>query len=112
MSDDNTINGENVVAIHELVVTIAQTEDGKLHWRLLPDAAVWEAQDLGLFGLAECGWPLAALAIRALWKMCDDGIVFHALEQACGVRNGVARLRAAGPVDARLVAPMECLTVN
>jgi len=39
--------------------------------------------------MAEQRAPLSSLGIRALWKMCKDGLVFTALETASAFRDGV-----------------------
>jgi hypothetical protein len=112
MSEELTIDGENVVCYHQLVIRINQMEDGSVLWNLQPDDVVWEAQKLGLFGLAESGAPLAALGIRALWKLCYDGLVYHALEEACGAQLAVERLLGNRPVDPLLALPMETFSIN
>ena len=112
MSEELTIDGEKVVGFHQLVIRINQMEDGTVLWNVEPDEFVWGAQDLGLFGLAESGAPLAALGIRALWKLCYDGLVYHALEEACGAQLAVERLLGNRPVDPLLALPMETFSIN
>ncbi len=55
--------------------------------------------------------PLAAKGIRALWKMCMDGLVFNALEQANDVQTAaLRRLRAEENVLPEL--PPEGVTIQ
>jgi hypothetical protein len=112
MSEKHEINEEEVVCTHQLTVVFAQMEDGTVHWALVPDEAVGATRQLGLYGMAECGAPLAALGIRALWKLCQDGLIYHALEEANGAERAVARRQAAEPADLQLSLPMESAAVH
>jgi hypothetical protein len=60
---------------------------------------------LSLIDLAECGAPLSALGIRALWKLCIDGLVFNALEQANSIQSEVSKRLVSGPplIDSEVV---------
>jgi len=62
-----------------------------------PDDAVLDTQGLSLIDLAERGTPLSALGIRALWKLCIDGLVFNSLEQADSIQSEVSKRLVSGP---------------
>lgn len=102
---------ENVVYRNELTITFEQMADGTVKWRLLPDELLWRTRAMDLFELAELGAPLSALGIRALLKLCEDGLVFNALEQGNAVRVGLAaRRRREDPQLLESVA--ENVTIN
>ena len=61
--------------------------------------------------LAECGAPLAAMGIRALWKMCIDGLVYNALEQANDVR-AAALQRSMTDQEILVESPPEGVTIQ
>ena len=54
----------------------------------------------------------SGLAIRALWKMCIDGLVFHSLEQANSINFDVSKRLVSGPVVAELDLAPEGVTIN
>ena len=112
MSEQLTIDGENVVCTHELVIRIHQMEDGSVLWNVRPDEAVWKTQKFDVWGLAEIGAPLAALAIRALWKLCYDGMVYNAIEQGIGAQLAVERMSQQQPPDLLKAVPMENFSIN
>ena len=90
MSDDR------VLSSHVLTIRFDQLEDNVVNWRIEPDETIWKTRELSLIDLAECEAPLAAIGIRALWKLCADGLVFHALEQANDLRVEVGKRLAGG----------------
>jgi uncharacterized protein (DUF1810 family) len=55
---------------------------------------------------------LSALGIRALWKLCIDGLVFNSLEQANSINFEVHKRIANGPVNAELDLTPEGVTIN
>ena len=59
--------------------------------------------------VAKCG---AALGIRALWKLCVDGLVYHSLEQANSIQSEVGKRQVSGPVVAPLDLTPEGATIN
>jgi hypothetical protein len=71
-------------------------EDNRVNWYIEPDDNVFETRALGLIELAECGAPLSALGIRALWKLCMDGLVFNSLEQANSIQSEVGKRLISG----------------
>jgi hypothetical protein len=104
---------EKVLCSHELVIRFDQLEGNRVNWYVLPDDTIRETIELSLIDLAECHAPLAALGIRALWKLCRDGLVFHALEQASDLQVEVGKRLVAGPVEALMdLAPSEGVTIN
>jgi len=112
MSEKHEIDEEEIVCTHQLTVVFAQMEDGTVRWALIPDEAVAGTRQLGLYAMAEFGAPLAALGIRALWKLCEDGLIYHALEEANGAARTVARRQTAQPADIQLSLPMESAAIN
>ena len=53
----------------------------------------------------------AAMGIRALWKMCIDGLVYNALEQANDVHAAAMR-RLQADQDALVESPPEGVTIQ
>ena len=77
----DTINATLILALKgndlgrlALTIRFDQLEDNRVNWYVEPDDKVWETRSLSLIELAESGAPLSALAIRALWKLCIDGL--------------------------------------
>jgi hypothetical protein len=62
--------------------------------------------------VSKCGAPLSALGIRALWKLCIDGVVFNALEQTNSIEVEVGKRLASAPDRAVLKAVPEGVTIN
>jgi hypothetical protein len=87
---------ENVLCSHELLIRFDQLEGNRVIWNVTVDEEVWETQTLSLIDLAECGAPLSAMGIRALWKLLLDGLMYSALEQANGIQVEVGKRLAAG----------------
>ena len=112
MTENHEINEEEVVCSHQLTVVFVQMEDGKVRWAVIPDDEVASTRQLGLYAMAERGAPLAALGIRALWKLCEDGLIYQALEEANGAGRAVQRLQAGDPADIRLSLPVESAAVH
>jgi len=96
---------ERVVCSHHLSIRFEQLEGNRVNWYVEPDDEVLKAHGLSLIDLAECGAPLAALGIRALWKLCMDGLVFNALEQANSIQSEVGKRLVSGPplIDSEVV---------
>ena len=103
---------ERVVCSHHLSIRFEQLEGNRVNWYVEPDDEVLRARDLSLIDLAERGTPLSALGIRALWKLCVDGLVFNSLEQADSIRSEVGKRQVSGPplIDSE-VAP-EGVSIN
>jgi len=106
------MNDEKVLCSNTLTIRFDQLEDNRVNWYVEPDDKVFESQALSLIELAECGAPLSALGIRALWKLCMDGLVFNALEQANSINSDVSKRLVAGPVVAELDLAPEGATIN
>ena len=90
------MSNQKVVCANELTIRFEQMEDGKVNWVILPDEKVSQTQGISLMDLAECGAPLSAMGIRALWKLCADGLVFTSLEMANAIKRGVNQRIATG----------------
>ena len=103
---------EKVLCSNVLTIRFDQLEDNRVNWYLEPDDNVLETQALSLVDLAERGAPLSALGIRALWKLCIDGLVFNSLEQANSINVDVHKRIATGPVQAELDLVPEGVTIN
>ena len=112
MFEELTIDEENVVCFHQLVIRIDQMEDGNVMWSVTPDEAVMETWDLSLFELAESGASLAALSVTALVMMCHEGVVYHAIRQGTGAQLGVERLLGRRPSRPLEDMPMESVSIN
>ena len=106
------MNDEKVLCTNVLTIRFDQLEDNRVNWYVEPDDKVWETQSLSLIELAESGAPLSALAIRALWKLCMDGLVFNSLEQANSINFDVSKRLVSGPVVAELDLAPEGVTIN
>ena len=96
---------ERVVCSHHLCIRFEQLEGNRVNWYVEPDDEVLRTRDLSLIDLAERGTPLSALGIRALWKLCIDGLVFNALEQANSIQSEVSKRLVSGPplIDSEVV---------
>jgi hypothetical protein len=103
---------EKVLCSNVLTIRFDQLEDNRVNWYVEPDDDVLETQTLSLLDLAERGAPLSALGIRALWKLCMDGLVFNSLEQANSINFEVHKRIANGPVNAELDLTPEGVTIN
>ena len=103
---------EKVICSHELVIRFDQLEGNRVNWYVKPDEKIRETQSLSLIDLAECNAPLAAIGIRALWKLCRDGLIFSALEQANDTQVEVGRRLASGPVEALMDLAPQDVTIN
>ena len=103
---------EKVLCSHELNIRFDQFEDNRIKWYVVPDADIRETQTLSLIDLAECGAPLSALGIRALWKLCMDGLVFNSLELANSITVEVGKRIAAGSTRAELDLTPKGVTIN
>ena len=90
------MSDERILCSHVLTIRIDQLEGNRVNWYIEPDEPIWETRSLSLIDLAECQAPLAALGIRALWKLCADGLVYHALEEANGIQVEVGKRLAEG----------------
>jgi hypothetical protein len=106
------MSDERVLCSHVLTIRFDQLEGNRVNWYIEPDEQVHTTQTLSLIDLAECGAPLAAMGIRALWKLCADGLVYNALEQANDVQVEVGKRLAAGPMEAPLELAPEGATIN
>ena len=103
---------DKVLCSHELAIRFDQLEDNQIQWRIIPDANVRETLELSLIDLAECGAPLSLMGIRALAKLCLDGLVFNALEQANSIETEVSKRLASGPINAEPDLTPEGVTIN
>jgi hypothetical protein len=106
------MSDERILCSHVLTIRFDQLEGNRVNWYIEPDEQVYTTQDLSLIDLAECGAPLAAMGIRALWKLCADGLAYNALEQANDVQVAVGIRLAAGPIETSLEQLPEGVTIN
>jgi hypothetical protein len=95
-----------------MVIRFDQFEDNRVTWYIEPDERIYKTRDLSLMDLAECGAPLSALATRALWKLCADGLVFNSLEQANTILADVWKRMAPDSDQIRLGAPPADAVIN
>ena len=96
---------ERVVCSHHLTIRFDQLEGNRVNWYVEPDDEVLRDRGLSLIDLAERGAPLSALGIRALLKLCIDGLVFNSLEQANSIQSEVGKRLVSGPplIDSEVV---------
>jgi hypothetical protein len=106
------MNKEKVLCSHELVIRFDQLEGNRVNWYLTPDERVGKTASLNLLDLAECGAPLAALGIRALWKLCADGLIYNSLEQANDIQEAVYKRLASTALPALIEQAPEGVTIN
>jgi hypothetical protein len=106
------MSDEKVLCSNTLTIRFDQLEDNRVNWYVEPDDKVCDTQSQSLIDLAECGAPLSVLGIRALWKLCMDGLVFNALEQANSIDVEVGKRLAVAPEHAVLEAIPEGATIN
>ena len=114
MTDKSVFSEEDILCSHQLLIRFDQMADGTVAWRVIPDDVIAQTRAIGSVCMAAEGAPLAALGIRALWKLCEDGLIYHALEAACGVQIGVGRLLADESREEapQLELPMESIAVH
>ncbi len=105
------MSDSRVLSSHVLTIRFDQLEDNSVNWHIQPDEKIERTCQLSLLDLAECGAPLAAMGIRALWKMCLDGLVFNALEQANDVQAAALR-RLQADESALPELPSEGVTIQ
>lgn len=103
---------DKVLCSHQLTVRFDQLEGNRVTWRVGPDADVMETVELSLIDLAECGAPLSLMGIRALTKLCMDGLIHNALEQANSIKAEIAKRQVAGPIVTELDLSPEGVTIN
>ena len=96
------MSNEKVLCSNELTIRFDQLEDNKVNWIVVPDDKIVETRSLSLLDLAECGAPLSAMGIRALWKLCIDGLIFNALEQANSINAEVGKRMVSSHVQQEL----------
>jgi hypothetical protein len=107
-----TVSEEKVLCSNSLTIRFDQLEDNRVNWYIEPDEIIRDTQALSLIELAECNAPLAAMGIRALWKMCVDGLVYHSLEQANDIQIEIGRRMANGMLNAEPVLLTGNRTLN
>jgi hypothetical protein len=105
MTEPFDFDEEEMVCSHELMVAFAQMKDGTVNWAVITDETTEVTRKAGLYWLAEAGAPLAALGIHVLRKLCEDGLIQHALEEASAARRAVRRQGATQSGELRLSAP-------
>ena len=103
---------EEVLCSHELVIRFDQHQGNRVTWYVTPDEEVGHTESLSLIDLAECGAPLSALGIRALWKLCVDGLVYNSLEQANSIQSEVGKRMARPVPGVELELPPDGVTIN
>lgn len=103
---------EKVLCSNYLTIQFDQLEDNRITWYVTPDEKVGQTESLSLIDLAECGAPLSAIGIRALWKLCVDGLIFNALEQADSIRSEIGKCQVSGPVEVESLQTPEGATIN
>ena len=106
------MNDEKVLCSNVLTIRFDQLEGNRVNWYVEPDDEVLETQTSSLIDLAERGAPLSALGIRALWKLCMDGLIFHSLEEASSINKEINKRLLSGPVQAQLDLAPEGVTIN
>ena len=103
---------EGVVCSHHLSIRFEQLEGNRVNWYVEPDDQVLRDRGLSLIDLAERGAPLSALGIRALLKLCIDGLVFNSLEQANSIQSEVGKRLVSGPPLIDSEAVPEGVSIN
>ncbi len=91
------MSDERVVCSHHLTIHLEELQDGCVAWHFETDEQVEFTAGLSLIDLAECNAPLATIGIRALWSLCNNGLVRMALAQANDIRVQVDKRAALGP---------------
>ena len=103
---------EKVLCSNYLTIRFDQLENNRITWHITPDEKLALTETLSLVDLAECGAPLSAMGIHALWKLCADGLVFNSLEQANSIQSEIGR-RAAYPSEHDVLEHLpEGVTIN
>jgi hypothetical protein len=110
--EEKPMSDEKVLCSHVLTIRFDQLEGNRVNWYVEPDEMVGQTNYLSLIDLAECGAPLAAMGIRALWKLCVDGLVHNALEQANDTQVEVVKRLATGQLPEPMDAAPGSLSIN
>ena len=103
---------EKILCSNYLTIRLDQLEGNRVNWYLIPDEKVKQTESLSLIDLAECGAPLSAMAIRALWKLCADGLVYNSLEQANSIETEIGKRLASDSYDNAQSGALEGVTIN
>ena len=103
---------EKVLCSNYLVIRFDQLEGNRINWFLTPDEKVGRTEELSLIDLAERGAPLSAMAVRALLKLCEDGLIYNAFEQANSIQTEVAKRLAPDLPEAELLQLPQGATIN
>ena len=103
---------EKVLCSNHLTIRFDQLEGNRINWFLTPDEKVGRTEALSLIDLAERGAPLSAMAIRALLKLCEDGLIFNAFEQANSIQAEVAKRLAPDLPETELLQLPQGATIN
>ena len=103
---------DKVLCSHELTIRFDQYDGNRVRWHIIPDTNVQETLEMSLVDLAECQAPLSLMGIRALSKLCLDGLVFNSLEQADMIKAEIGKRLASEPAVAELDLRPEGVTIN
>ena len=68
------MDNEEIIDSFELTIRFDQHPNNRVSWRVIPDDVLKKAENMGLIELAQCGAPLAAMAMAVLWHHCMAGI--------------------------------------
>jgi ribosomal 50S subunit-associated protein YjgA (DUF615 family) len=103
---------ERVLCSNFLTIQFDQLENNRVVWHFLLDDDLQRTQSYDLSDLAQSGAPLSALGIRALWKLCIDGLIYNALEQANTIQVEVNKRLVSRLAQAELELAPEGVTIN
>lgn len=110
MNEENS--EEVVVCAHEITVRFEQMEDGRVRYTVVPDDTIWRTRELSLVDMAEADAPLSAMGIRALWKLCVDGMMVSALNLASMVRGEIGKRVVGDSTRKQIFEAPESVTIN
>jgi hypothetical protein len=81
------MDNDEIIDSFELKIRFDQHPDDRISWQIIPDEVLKTADHMGLIQLAECGAPLAAMALLVLWHHCSSGLITSSIDLADAVRN-------------------------
>ena len=76
------MSNEEVITSHSMTVRFDLLPGNEVRWYAIPDKEGKVAHGFSPAELVRLGAPLSLLGIKALFKMCCDGLIVNALDQA------------------------------
>lgn len=88
---------EDLTTTHELHIRMEMTDDGKVHFSVTPDNAIYRTLNITPYEMATNNAPISAIATRILFHMCCDETVKKAIDVAFEIKRRVKESATADP---------------